>query len=297
MFGSRSDRRRLRQTSGSNRLLRLLTGAIAGIFVLTGSQFVALGSRPALASFYGAYVSRDMQTHTVKFAGWICDLHRTSCDWGTTYRGDMVEKNKTYQIIKIPRAYIWRALPFSRGWKTNFFYARDVPDPLITGALYIRATMPDMAPLSLTTGDWRRQHPGRLRHLSVSAVIRTTGHGVDSRVAIQKGVASMRKKNPVGGHLGYDSVSNAGSTYYYLSENDPDEISIVSCYRPPEKAKKHVFCTYRFPLNSKLSAELTFVDFRANGGVPFMRKRVRAFKRKFCPIFNCDLLAWNGAEL
>lgn len=274
-----------------------MTGAIVGIFALTGSHFIALGPHPALASFYGPYVSKDMQEHTVKFAGWICDLHRTNCDWGTTYRGDMVEKNKAYQIIKIPRAYIWRALPFSKGWKANFFYARDVPDPLITGALHIKATMPDMAPLSLTTGDWKRQHPGRLRHLSVGAVIRTTGHGVDSRVAIQKTAASMRKRNPVDDHLGYDAIYSAGSIYYYVSEDDPDEISIITCYRPPEKAKRHVFCTYRFPLNSKLSAELTFVDFRVNGGVPFMRKRVRAFKEKFCPIFNCDLQARNAMEL
>ena len=302
------------QTSRSNRVLRFATGTMAGCLVLVLSLPAKSDSQPAWARFSTSYMSIDMTEVSVKFAGWVCDLHRHNCYWGTTFRGDMVEKNKYYQDIRIPRAYIWSAMPFSKDKRSNFHYAKDLSEPIVTGQLHIKATLPDMAPLSVTWNNWdtnkidlgpldvsiqrvRQSKREDIRKLSMEAIIRATAHGVDAREVMRK-IAEIRKRaNPVDSYLGYELFNSGGSAYYYISENDRGETSIIQCWDRPQKASKTKYCTHSFRLNDKLIAELSFIDFRANGGIDFMRRRIRAFKEKFCPIFNCDLQARNAPEL
>ncbi|NNJ75467.1 MAG: hypothetical protein HKP56_09930, partial [Anderseniella sp.] len=216
-------------------------------------------------------MSTEMAEVTVKFAGWVCDLHRHNCYWGKTFRGDMVARNQSYQDIRIPRAYIWSAMPFSRDKRGKFHHVKVLPQTIVTDQLHIKATLPDMAPLSLTWDNWdtirndlgpldvsirkvRQSKREDIRKLSIEAVIRTTADGVDALYAMRKYAEIRKRANPVDSYLGYESFNSGGSAYYYISENDRGETSIIQCWDRPQKASKSKYCTHSFRLNGKLTA-------------------------------------------
>ena len=191
---------------------------------------------------------------------------KTQLQVGKTLRGDMVKENQSYQDIKIPRAYIASALPYSKDENSILFNVEFLPEPIITDRLHIRATVPDLAPLSVTWDNWEsiknnlgpldvsierssRSKRKDIRRLCLNAIIRPTAHGKNALRAMRSHAALLRRANPVGSYLGYEAFNSGGSAYYYILKDDKDETSIIQCWDPPEKASKSKYCTHIFQMN------------------------------------------------
>jgi hypothetical protein len=91
---------------------------------------------------------------------------------------------------------------------------------------------------------------------------------------------------------------NSGMTAL-INSHGKDGVSQVSCSTADPKAQPSLisYCTYYFPLNDQLQAEVKFIDLRHHGGRLFMEERVAAFKKWACPIFKCSEQALAEAKV
>ena len=304
--------------------------ALAVAFGLTlpaAQAALAKDMPPGWVTLPSDYWSTDMSEVTVDLVDWSLRDHGARWIAGSTLADGTFKEGKPYQTIRLPRAYIYYANPWSRRDPHPEFRVDVLPDQIATNHLII-AMSATGAPFSVAWTNWDRQRPdmglpiagnlaspGRMderllrrygrkrlemRALTDLVEIYTTSRTVPTREALRKIAELWRWKTPPKRYLGYDSYgSRPDIGRIYINEEAADGIVIADCLTSPETAPAHknFFCTYYFALNDDLRVTMRFIDFRVNGGLAFMRARVRAFKKRFCLVLKCDQRALQAANL
>ena len=218
---------------------------------------------------------------------------------------DFVESGPT-RTIRIPRAYINSALPYTKKyeWGNPAAGHGQLPDKLFANSLTLYLSYPDGIPHTIFTANWRRQKPDmtqpligstdltksdadQKRLLQIKARIRPSPNGQAHRTGFRRSghyPGSQFDKGLEGNFRRYES---SGRVNLYDDQGTHDVFQI-SC-NMIERSRPLHFCDYTLALNSHIRVVLTFVDYRFHGGLPFVRDRVRVFKKAMCPIFECDI--------
>ena len=272
------------------------------------------------------YWSTDMSEVTVDLVHWKLSDRGAKWTGGRVLADGTFEAGKPYQTIRLPRAYIDFANPYSQRTKQNEFRFDVLPDHVVTDHLVILTAAPDEAPYSVVWSNWDKQRPemtspiaGELaspdgkndgqyrryerKQLEMRALINvvdiwTTSRRAPAHDVLRVFAKRMRWSTPPQRYLGYDSYGDEPhSGYLYINEEATDGVIIVNCRNSLESALKNVLCTYYFAANDDLYVTMRFIDFRVNGGLEFMRARVRSFKKRFCLVLKCDRRALQAANL
>lgn len=77
----------------------------------------------------------------------------------------------------------------------------------------------------------------------------------------------------------------AADVYYKIGAR---EIRRITCMTAPDQAIAVQKCSYSVVLNEAVWAEMSFPDFRVNGGLSFAEDRVRAITETLCKFVKCD---------
>ena len=202
---------------------------------------------------------------------------------------------KPLTTIEIPRAYIY----FTPHYGQDEY--ETLPEEIKVSQLGILLTYPDGLPYSAAIRKYRIAHGGspglagkKLRQVLIKAQIHATAKRTNNLSYLRprdEREPGFKSVGDLGVYEGMRRFSHAGSGEVYFGDAD-DEIPRIECRRAPEDAHARFFCTHYTVLNDRLIAKVQFVDFRANGGIEFVRERMRAFKRIVCPIFECGRV-WN----
>jgi hypothetical protein len=214
--------------------------------------------------------------------------------------------------VKIPRAYINVADPYSSNASHPALRYNVLPERIFSPQLTLSMTYPEELPYSVVYETWPKHKPDFSMPRMGIGVAGLQGVEKQTRamliVATIRAVASDarapdRPFKPdqfmprAGDYEGFSFHTNLPTNWQFYFDDGPDEIRRISCTASVEKSKPDFFCQYNVPLNSRLYAELTFLDFRFHGGREFARERIRAFKKFACPIFQCDEKALRAAEI
>jgi hypothetical protein len=218
---------------------------------------------------------------------------------------EFVESRPT-RTIRIPRAYIHSALPYTKKyeWGNPAAGHGQLPDKLFANSLTLYLSYPNGIPHTIFSANWDRQKPDmtqpligntdlaksdadQRRLLQIKARIRPMPNGLAHRTGFRHSghyPGSQFDKGVEGHFRRYES---SGRVNLYDDQAKHDVVQ-VSCPLI-EKSQPLYFCDYTIALNSHIRVKLTFVDYRFHGGLPFVRERVRVFKKAMCPIFDCDV--------
>lgn len=215
-------------------------------------------------------------------------------------------ESRPIRTIRIPRAYIRSALPYTRRFKWGNPAAghKHLPDKVFANSLQLRLSYPDGIPHTVSRANWRRQKPDmtdplvgnttyattardQQRLLEINASIRPQSNGMAHRTG-SRGLrfypGSRFDKGVQGTFRRYETSTEV----YLYDDHATHDVFQIECNRI-ERSRPLVFCEYTLALNSHVRAVLRFVDYRFHGGIPFLRERVRVFKKVMCPIFECDV--------
>lgn len=197
------------------------------------------------------------------------------------------------QIVRfaLPRAYIYLT---NRHSEKQY---RRLPSEIEADTIYIVLTYPEGLPYSIaldqlterSTDLGEKTKSGlmspaeQLRPVRMKASI-----SVVNRSKYDSMVFSPRPyERYVGDYSKLKRHESLGSNEVYFGKPG-DLIRKIRCPLVPEKANPVFFCDYYTVLSTHLIAQVTFVDFRANGGLGFAEERVRAFKATICSYLQCD---------
>jgi hypothetical protein len=264
-----------------------------------------------------AYYSTDMNPVEISFASFFYDSVNNK---NITGHLDPVTKNfvegSPIATAVIPRAYITAFQPYSSN-RTPIpgFQFDTLPDKIIGHDLTITMTYPKGLPYSIVYEAWPEHKPDmslpglglgaskltdkkqQMRVLFIQARIFAMAFD-DARTSLlfdpKFNIGAGKRIEDREGFQDYLQPPSSWESYF---DNGADEIRQVDCIATTERALPDHFCSYSFPLNSKLVAKLDFIDFRLNGGREFARDRIRAFKKVMCPVFHCDEKALRAAEV
>jgi len=193
--------------------------------------------------------------------------------------------------FELPRAYIYLTSHHSEK------QYRRLPSEIEADTIYIVLTYPKGLPYSIALdqltkrsaamraeGEANSRSPAeQLRHLRMKAAI--------SAVNPDQYQSMVFFPRPYERYLGdYGTLKHhesLGSNEVYFGKPG-DLIRKISCPLTAERAKPLFFCDYYTLLSSYVVAKVTFVDFRANGGLAFAEDRIRAFKAAICRYMKCD---------
>jgi len=288
------------RSRGGNSNGKLMFWAVVAVFVAAFTYAIAPSSATQLPF---QYRSKDMSQIEVNLGVVRLDKSGRKLLIGhlDPKTKDFVESGPT-RTIKIPRAYINSALPYTRKfiWGNPAAGHNYLPDKLFANSLRLLLSYPDGIPYTILS----RQMPDMTQPLTGNTKFATSAH--DQKRLLQIHAAIRVLPNGLAHKTGYRSsghypgsrfdkgvVGNfrryvsSGKEYLYDDQAKQD-VFRISCGLN-EKSRPLKFCEYSLALNANISVVLTFVDYRFHGGIPFVRERVRVFKKVMCPIFECDV--------
>jgi hypothetical protein len=266
-----------------------------------------------IAPYY--YYSTDMSAVEV----WLGPVwYRTDDEHGIGTIDPVTKKfteGKSVANFELPRAYITRADPYSSEATHPFFRRNVLPDQIITNKIGVNLIYPSMLPYSVVYQTWPAQAPdlttpgvgvgiaelskSRLtRALSLAADVRLSGGASrSSEIFTDKQNRDTGFYKKEGTYEGFEWYRDGGSGHHFYDEDAEDDIHSVHCYNSPQTVNPNFLCTYRIFINEHARVDLKFIDFRAHGGRDFARERIRAFKKFFCPLLNCDPAAIEAMKI
>jgi hypothetical protein len=214
--------------------------------------------------------------------------------------------------VMIPRAYVSIVDSYSQNANHPALRYDVLPDRILSPALTLTLTYPEGLPHSVVYETWPQHKPDfslpgmgvgvadwqgsdkQMRAMLIKAFVRVLDEDVRKFEFYLKPDKFMPKAGEYEG-FSYHSRPSVYRQYYF--GDGPDEIRRISCTATVEKSRPNHFCQYYLPLNSKIHAELTVLDFRFHSGREFARERIRLFKKVMCPVFQCDEKALKTAEI
>jgi hypothetical protein len=267
------------------------------------------------------YYSTDMSPVEV----WLGQVwYRTEDEFGI----GMIDSDTTVFIpqnpvvrAKLPRAYINMAEPYSQTATHSAARLDVLPDRILTPAITLTMTYPEGLPYSVVYETWPEHKPDFSNPALGTGVAQWQGIEEQTRAILTKATPPSQELEPpaipgrfnvreheyvfktdgftqeAGGYEGFSLHLGLPTNWQYCLDDGPDEIRRISCTASVAKSRPNFFCQYDVPINSRLYAELTFLDFRFHGGSEFARERIRAFKKFACPIFQCDERALKAADI
>jgi hypothetical protein len=296
-----------------------LSNLISIVCVLISAASSALAdSIPGFLDGPYAYYSTDMNPVEVSFASIKSD------DTTGTYKTGHLD-SVTKEFVQgapmttaiLPRAFINAFVPYSskKTWHRDF-QVRVLPSKIVGNNLIMAMTYPDSLPYSVVYETWPKYKPDLSLPGMGQGVIKWDDHKALTRAML---VTAKLSATPFGnarefgclqpmrcggklfvgdyqGFKHYRDPDGMGTGHYYF-DNGSDDIRAIKCFGTFNDTPPGHFCTYSLAMNPSIFAELTFLDFRMHGGRPFVRDRIRVFKKFACPIFQCDEKALKAAEI
>jgi hypothetical protein len=291
---------------------------LASVGLMSGCASFALADNiPGSFDAPWAYYSTDMSPIEVNFAAFFYDgvNNRNMTGHFDPVTKNFVEGSAVATAI-IPRAYITAFQPYSSN-RTPIpgFQFDTLPDNIVGHDLIITMTYPKGLPYSIVYETWPDHKPDmglfgmgvgasklaskkeQARALFMQATVFATPLNDARKSMLFDPKFTIGAGKRIEDREGFQDYLQPPSSWESYFDNGADEIRKIDCVDPTERALPDNFCSYTFPLNSKLVAKLDFIDFRLNGGREFARDRIRAFKKVMCPVFHCDEKALRAAEV
>lgn len=208
---------------------------------------------------------------------------------------------------KIPRNLISMCEPYARGGQHSVFNVQSLPDEVFCKKVNIDLNYADGKAMTVTDM-FRGDNYDHLRNQPqpsdiIFGKLPENRGGVDIKRYYEMSVdisikfdyveelfmrESRWRRADIDGFEVY-MPGTAGATALF-DNFKKDGVEHVSCSTADPLAKHSLiaYCTYYFPLNDQLQAEVKFIDFREHGGRLFLEERIAALKKWICPIFNCN---------